>query len=492
MPQRGDSLLQGRQEKLDRLLGHGIDPFPADFHRTHTTSEAKSEFQANEDKPQESREITVAGRVMRVRRMGKVAFVDIKDGEGLLQVYLKRDSLGDAYTILDAVDLGDFVGVTGILIRTKTGEISIAAQGFVFLSKSMRPLPEKWHGLRDQEKRYRQRYLDLVVNEEVHVIARKRARIITSIRTFLDERGFLEVETPILVPVPAGAMAEPFATHHNALDLPLYLRIATELYLKRLIVGGMDKVYEIGRVFRNEGMDADHNPEFTMLESYESYTNYLDVMDMVEQLVFWAATEGVGKTKVEFNGSQIELTPPWNRMPLKQAIKEFAGLDLDEFPDAQSLAERMRDTGLTVTYAESRGRLIDKLVSSYVEPQLIQPVFLIDYPIEMSPLAKARKDDPRYVERFEAFVGGMEIANAFTELNDPVAQRGRLEEQENLRKLYKTEDLERIDEDFLLALEHGMPPTGGLGMGIDRLVMLLTSQRSIRDVVLFPQIRPFG
>ena len=452
MPQRGDSLLQGRQEKLDRLLDHGIDPFPADFHRTHTTSEAKSEFQANEDKPQESREITVAGRVMRVRRMGKVAFVDIKDGEGLLQVYLKRDSLGDVYTILDAVDLGDFVGVTGILIRTKTG----------------------------------------VVNEEVHVIARKRARIITSIRTFLDERGFLEVETPILVPVPAGAMAEPFATHHNALDLPLYLRIATELYLKRLIVGGIDKVYEIGRVFRNEGMDADHNPEFTMLESYESYTNYLDVMDMVEQLVFFAAREGVGKTKVEFKGSEIELTPPWNRMPLKQAIKEFAGLDLDEFPDAQSLAERMRDTGLTVTYAESRGRLIDKLVSSYVEPQLIQPVFLIDYPIEMSPLAKARKDDPRYDERFEAFVGGMEIANAFTELNDPVAQRGRLEEQENLRKLYKTEDLERIDEDFLLALEHGMPPTGGLGMGIDRLVMLLTSQRSIRDVVLFPQIRPFG
>ena len=489
MPQRGEKLLRDRQAKLDRLVGQGIDPYPPRFDRSHTTEQARRLLLETEAGGHQAPAVSVAGRIMRVRQMGKASFVDIHDSEGHIQLFLTQHALGDSYGLLELLDLGDFLGGSGPLIRTKAGEVSVEVGEMALLAKAMRPLPEKWHGLQDQETRYRQRYLDLVANHDVHAVMRKRSRVISAIRKFLDDRGFLEVETPVLVQVPAGAMARPFVTQHHALDRQLYLRIATELYLKRLIVGGMDKVYEIGRVFRNEGIDLDHNPEFTLLESYEAYADYNQVMAMVEALVCFVAQEAAGATRINFEGQELDLTPPWRRLPLHDAVLEMSGIDIDDYADAASLAERMRAAHVPVTYAESRGRLIDKLVSAYVEPKLLQPTFLVDYPVEMSPLAKAKPDNPRYVERFEAFAAGMEIANSFTELNDPVEQRRRMEEQETLGKQYQAEELDRIDEDFLTALEHGMPPTGGLGMGVDRLVMLLTGQRSIRDVVLFPQVR---
>ena len=493
MSQRGDALLRSRRSKLERLIKRGVDPYPARFRRTHSTDEAVALFTEAEAKSTEAApEATVAGRITRMRGMGKASFVDIEDSGGRLQLFLRQDILGDGYKLLEDLDLGDFVGASGTLMRTKAGEISLAAERLTVLAKAMRPPPEKFHGLRDVEQRYRQRYLDLIANRDVHKVMRTRSRIITAVRRFFDERGFVEVDTPVLVPVPAGAMAEPFVTEHRALDRRLYLRIATELYLKRLIVGGMDKVYEVGRVFRNEGIDADHNPEFTMLESYEAYTDYEDVMRFVETLVPQVALEATGSTTVTYGDHEIDLTPPWPRIPLHGAVREHSGIDLDDHPDAQSLADRMRQAKVPVTYAESRGRLIDKLVGTFVEPQLVQPAFLVDYPTEMSPLAKANPADPRYTERFEAFAGGMELANAFSELNDPDVQRQRLEEQEALRKQYQGEELDRLDEDFLLALEHGMPPTGGLGLGIDRLVMLLTGKTTIRDVLLFPQVREAG
>ena len=493
MSQRGDALRRSRRSKLERLIERGIDPYPARFRRTHSTDEAVALFTEAEAKSAEAApEATVGGRITRMRGMGKATFVDIEDSGGRLQLYLRQDVLGDGYTLLEDLDLGDFVGASGTLVRTKSGEISLSAERLTVLAKAMRPPPEKFHGLRDVEQRYRQRYLDLISNRGVHEVMRTRSRIIKAVRGFFDNRGFVEVETPVLVPVPAGAMAMPFVTHHRALDRQLYLRIATELYLKRLIVGGMDKVYEIGRVFRNEGIDADHNPEFTLLESYEAYADYTDVMRFVETLVPAVALEATGGTSVTYNGQEINLTPPWPHIPLHDAVHEHSGIDLDDYPDAASLADRMRQANVPATYAESRGRLIDKLVGTFVEPQLIQPAFLVDYPVEMSPLAKASAADPRYAERFEAFAGGMEIANAYSELNDPDVQRQRLEEQEALGKQYQGEELDRLDEDFLLALEHGMPPTGGLGIGIDRLVMLLTGQTTIRDVLLFPQVREAG
>ncbi len=489
MPQRGDELLRVRRSKLERLTQRGIDPYPPRYHRTHTTAEAGAAFNDAENAGAEAPMVSVAGRVTRMRGMGKASFLDIEDSHGRLQLFLRQNALGESYAFLDDLDLGDFIGVEGRLMRTKAGEISVEVSKLTLLAKALRPPPEKFHGLRDVEQRYRQRYLDLISNREVHDVMRARSRVIAAIRRFFDARGYLEVDTPVLVPVPAGAMAQPFVTHHNALDRDLYLRIATELYLKRLIVGGMDKVYEIGRVFRNEGIDADHNPEFTLLESYEAYADYQDIMRLVETLVPQVAQEALGTTTVTFEDNEIDLKAPWPRLSLHEAVREYAGVDLDHYPSAESLADRMRELGVPATYAESRGRLIDKLVGAFVEPRLVQPAFLVDYPVEMSPLAKASREDPRYAERFEAFAAGMEIANSFTELNDPDVQRERFEEQEALRKRYQGEDLDRMDEDFLLALEHGMPPTGGLGIGIDRLVMLLTGQRAIRDVLLFPQVR---
>jgi len=353
----------------------------------------------------------------------------------------------------------------------------------------MRPLPEKWHGLRDTEIRYRQRYLDLIANPDVMTTFSQRSRIIGGIRRFLDGRGFLEVDTPIMVPVAAGAHARPFVTHHNALDQQLYLRIATELYLKRLIVGGFDKVYELGRVFRNEGIDQDHNPEFTLLESYEAYADYNDVMTMVEELLSTVAQDVRGAMQVPFGEHLIDFTPPWPRLQLREELQRHSGIDINEYPDDASLTKRAAQLGLEIGPRESRGRLIDKLLSTFVEPHLIQPTFLLDYPEDMSPLAKAKPGCPGYVERFEAYAAGMEIANSYTELNDPAVQRERFEAQESIRQMYQDDEVDRKDEDFLLSLEYGMPPTGGLGMGIDRLIMLLTGQTSIRDILLFPQMR---
>ena len=486
MPDREDGLLGSRNAKLHHLRQRGIDPYPPRFKRTCDAATAISRFEADD---QGLEVVSLAGRITSMRVMGRAAFLDLRDASGTIQALLRQNLLEDGYELLQDLDLGDFLGVNGPIMRTRTGQVTIEVHQVTLLSKAMRPLPEKWHGLRDIETRYRQRYLDLVANPEVTPVFVQRSRIINGIRQFLNQRGFLEVDTPILVPVAAGAHARPFVTHHNALDQQLYLRIATELYLKRLIVGGFDKVYELGRVFRNEGIDQNHNPEFTLLESYEAYADYNDVMEMVEAMVSSIAQEVRGTMRLPFGEHTIDFTPPWRRVQLKEELVQRSGIDLEACPDDASLAHRARELGLEVNPKESRGRLTDKLISTFVEPHLVQPTFMLDYPEVMSPLAKAKPGAPGYVERFEAFAAGMEIANSYTELNDPAVQRERFEAQESIRRLYQDDEVDRKDEDFLLSLEYGMPPTGGLGMGIDRLVMLLTGQPTIRDVVLFPQMR---
>lgn len=487
--------LESRQAKLERIRERGIDPYPPRFRRTADAAAAIARFEADEsagitNESASDSIIQLAGRIISMRVMGRAAFLDLRDASGVVQALLRQNVLGADYELLNDLDLGDFLGVAGRMMRTRTGQPTIEAQSLTILSKGMRPLPEKWHGLRDVETRYRQRYLDLIANPEVADIFTQRSRIISGIRRFFDGRGFVEVDTPILVPIPAGAHARPFVTHHNALDEQLYLRIATELYLKRLIVGGLDKVYEIGRVFRNEGIDQDHNPEFTLLESYEAYADYNDVMELVESLVSTLAQDLYGKMQIATgNDTVIDFTPPWPRLSLPAELERRSGVDLDRYPDAESLTRKAADLGLQPGPREARGRLIDKLLSVYVEPHLLQPTFLIDYPEDMSPLAKGRPDKPGYVERFEAFAAGMEIANSYTELNDPAVQRARFAAQERQRDAYNDEEADRTDADFLTALEYGMPPTGGLGIGIDRLVMLLTGQDTIRDVLLFPQMR---
>ena len=492
MTQRSKALAESRQDKLRKLRAQGIDPYPPRFHRTHSNREAVDWYEKAEARRGEGyhsrKRLVLAGRVTALRDMGKAAFLDLRDGSQRLQVHLRSDVLKESYSLLETLDLGDFLGVEGSMFRTRRGEVTLQARSIVLLAKSHRPPPEKWHGLRDVEIRYRQRYLDLIANPDVKSVFQGRSKIISTVRNFMDGRGYIEVETPVMVPVAAGAMAQPFVTRHNALDRVLYLRIATELYLKRLIIGGLDRVYEIGRIFRNEGIDMDHNPEFTMLESYEAYADYNDIMELVEQMVSTAALTVNGSAKVTFHGHEIDFTPPWRRLSLTGELKK-AGLDIEELSQTEDLVTAARSKGVETAGLESRGRIIDKLIGSLVEPNLIQPAFLVDYPVEMSPLAKAKGDDPRYAERFEAFAGGMEIANSFTELNDPEVQRERFQDQENLRKAFGDEDFDRLDEDFLTAMEYGMPPTGGLGVGIDRLVMLLTGQDTIRDVVLFPQMR---
>ena len=492
---RKTKLIQSRLDKLKRIRDRGINPYPARYHCSHTTQEAialyerSTEFQGSEA-PLRTPQVRLAGRITAMRSMGRAIFLDIKDGSGKVQAYLRRDAVGEEkYSLLQDFDIGDFIGVEGLLFKTGTGEITIKASDFMMLSKSLQPLPEKWHGLADVEKRYRQRYLDLLSNEQVRRTFEMRGQTISAMRRFLEERGFIEVETPVLQSFAAGALARPFVTHHHALDRDLYLRIATELHLKRLIIGGFDRVYEIGRVFRNEGISTKHNPEFTTLESYQAYADYHDVMEMVEQMVSFIAKEVLGTMRISFGGLTVDLSPPWRRLTLRDAIKERSGIDFEAFPDASALAAGIRETGLSVDEGLSWGKLVDYLLSHTVEPNLIQPTFLMDYPVELSPLAKRKPGGDHLVERFEAFAGGMEIANAFSELNDPLEQRERFKEQERVRALFGDEEAERIDEDFLLALEHGMPPTGGLGMGIDRLVMLLTGHQSIREVILFPQLR---
>ena len=454
MPDREDSLLASRQAKLESLRRQGIDPYPPRLKRTCDAASAIARFEAVErgDEPQSAiQELAVAGRVVSLRVMGRAAFLDLRDSSGTVQALLRQNVLGDRFELLKDLDVGDHLGVSGPMIRTRTGEITIEAHQLTLAAKGMRPLPEKWHGLRDVETRYRQRYLDLISNPDVMPVFAQRSLVISSIRRFLDGRGFLEVDTPILVPVAAGAHARPFVTHHNALDQQLYLRIATELYLKRLIIGGFDKVYELGRVFRNEGIDQDHNPEFTLLESYEAYADYNDVMEMVETMVSAASLEVRDSTQVPYGEHVIDFAPPWRRVGLREELVTRTGIDIDAFPDHASLAKRTTELGLEAGPRESRGRLIDKLISTFIEPNLIQPTFLLDYPEEMSPLAKAKSGAPGYVERFEAFAAGMEIANSYTELNDPAVQRERFELQEAIQRLHQDEEVDRKDEDFLLA-----------------------------------------
>ena len=490
MTSRLDSIAKQRLKKLDRFRALGINPYPHRYHRSHTTQQVIALLEQQEESSQtETIAVNIAGRVVANRPMGKATFLDIRDGSGKVQVYFRRDLVGaESYKLLNDIDIGDIIGVSGKPFRTKAGEPTIEAEGFTPLAKSLRPLPEKWHGLSDTEKRYRQRYLDLIANTETKEVFRVRSQVIMAIRQFFNQRGFMEVETPVLQPSAGGALARPFITHHHALDQDFYLRIAPELHLKRLIIGGFDKVYELGRIFRNEGVSTKHNPEFTMLESYETYADYNDVMNMLEEMVSEVCQQVLGTDEVRFGDNTLNFKPPWQRLELRQVIKQYSGIDFAKFPDTDSLRAEMLRLKMEVDPKKDRGRLIDELISTFVEPNLIQPTFLLDYPVEMSPLAKTKPDDNRLVERFEAFAGGMEIANAFTELNDPVEQRQRFLRQRKERQI-EGEVAEVIDEDFLLALEHGMPPTGGLGVGIDRLVMLLTNQQSIREVILFPQLK---
>ena len=490
MSKRLASITEQRLDKLQRLRARGINPYPNRYHRTHTAQEAKALFE--QGKIAADSVLSLAGRIVAHRSMGKATFIDLQDGSGKIQIYFRSDELGKGkYDLIQDFDIGDFIGVSGSLFKTQSGEITLKVSAFAMLAKSIQPLPEKWHGLVDVEKRYRQRYLDLISNQTAKDIFLTRSRVIAAMRRFLDSRGFIEVETPVLHPIAGGARACPFITHHQALDQDLYLRIATELYLKRLIVGGFDKVYEIGRIFRNEGISTKHNPEFTMLESYEAYADYNDVMKMAEEMISGIAQEVLGTHQVSFGENTIDFTLPWQRITLREAILQGCGIDFEKRLEggAPNLRQAMQAIGMELEETLSPAYLIDKLASTFVEPKLIQPTFVLDYPVDTTPLAKRKPDNEQLVERFEVFAGGMEIANAFTELNDPEEQANRFTTQEEWRAKFGDEEAERYQADFVLALEHGMPPTGGLGVGIDRLVMLLTNQSSIREVILFPQLK---
>src|SRR2546428_10721957 len=479
-----------RLRRLHALREQGINPYPNRVQRTHTISEVLQHFDEWQG-PEGS--FTLVGRIRLLREMGKAAFAKIEDGTGSIQVYFRINDLGaEAYRGIKLLDLGDFVQVSGFLFRTRTGERTLHALQYRILAKGLRPLPEKYHGLEDKEIRQRKRYLDLIANgDEARQVFITRSRTISAMRRYLDEHGFIEVETPILQPLYGGATARPFITHHNALDRELYLRIAVELYLKRLIVGGFERVYEIGRDFRNEGIDRSHNPEFTMMECYQAYADYKDMMKLVEEMVSFIAEQVKGTPRITYQGTEINLTPPWRRIRLLDAIEEFTGIDVTRFPDKDCLAAEMRAHGYEADPKLGRGRLIDDLKGAMFRkgiPALKQALFLTDYPIDISPLAKLHPELPRIVERFQPFIGGLECGNAFTELNDPLDQRARFEDQMRQRA-HGDEEAQVLDEDFLEALEVGMPPTGGLGMGIDRLVMLMADQESIRDVILFPTMR---
>jgi lysyl-tRNA synthetase class 2 len=489
MTSRLERIAQQRLEKLERIRARGINPYPHRYKRTHSTEQAVVLLKQKEEGLTQAEEVTVAGRIIARRLMGKSAFVDIRDSSGKIQLLFQdiNKFTEDQIQLFNDLDIGDIIGTSGKLIRTKSDEPTVWVGDFTLLAKSLKPLPEKWHGLSDVNMRYRQRYLDIISNPEVKKTFRVRSQIITAIRQFLNQQGFLEVETPIMQPSAGGALARPFTTHHHSLERDFYLRIALELHLKRLVIGGFDRVYELGRIFRNEGISTKHNPEFTMLESYQTYADYGDVMSMLEEMVSGTTKQLTGGYKVKFGDSTIDFEPPWSRLELRQAIKKYSGIDFNEHPDTDSLRAEMQKLKLEIDPAKDRGRLIDELISTFVEPNLSQPTFLVDYPVDMSPLAKTKPADKSLVERFEAFAGGMEIANAFTELNDPLEQRQRFLWQQKERQVEN--DVETIDEDFLTALEYGMPPTGGLGVGIDRLVMLLTNQQSIREVILFPQLK---
>jgi lysyl-tRNA synthetase, class II len=485
-PERSESdLLADRRAKLEKLREQGIEPFPHGFPDRTEIAAVREAHEGLEPGTETSDRYRVAGRLTARRGHGKASFLDLRDGTGQIQIQARVDELGDAYEGLLSLDIGDIVGVEGVVFASKRGELSIRADAWELLAKSLRMPPEKFHGLEDVETRYRRRELDLMANEETRELFLKRARTIAEVRRWFDSRGFVEVETPVLQPLYGGALARPFTTHHNALDRDLYLRIATELYLKRLIVGGVDKVYELGKDFRNEGISHKHNPEFTMLEWYEAYADYEDVASELESLVAAVATAVLGTTKIEREGETIDLAPPWRRVTLRDAIKEQTGIDVLEHPSREELAKAM-DT--KPDPEEGWGKLVDGLLSKQVEPTLIQPTFVMDYPVELSPFAKRHRSEDGLVERWEAFVGGIEISNAFTELNDPDEQRRRFEQQaEEIAR--GDEETQPYDELFIESLEQGMPPTGGAGLGIDRLVMILTGARNLREVVLFPAMR---
>ena len=477
-----------RREKLQELQDAGNDPFElVRFDRTNHTTDITSDFEGFEGKT-----VSLAGRMMSKRIMGKASFSDLSDRRGRIQLYVKRDVIGtDEYMAYKKLDIGDQIGVEGEVFRTQKGEISVSVSKLTLLSKNLIPLPEKWHGLKDTDMRYRQRYVDLIVNPEVRDTFEKRSAIVREIRSFMDARGFMEVETPCLNTIPGGAAARPFVTHHNALDIDMYMRIATELHLKRLIVGGLEQVYEIGRIFRNEGMDTKHNPEFTTIELYQAYTDYHGMMDITEDMVVHVCEKVLGTTQITYQGTALDLSKGWKRMTMADAVKEYAGLDFMAMSPEEALAA-VKAKGLEIEKGkDSWGDLLAQCYDEFVEEKLIQPTFIMDYPVEISPLAKRKPSDPRLTERFECFIYGRELANAFSELNDPIDQRQRFERQVELRAS-GDDEASMMDDDFVTALEYGMPPTGGMGMGIDRLVMFLTDSASIRDVLLFPTMKPLS
>jgi lysyl-tRNA synthetase, class II len=478
-------LLQVRRDKLDALRQAGRDPYKlVTFNKSHSSRQIIDGYEGLEGK-----QVSIAGRLISKRIMGKASFANMLDGEGTIQFYVKREDLGEeAYDEFKKTDIGDILGVSGFVFKTRTGEISVHAQTATLLSKSLLPLPEKWHGLKDQDLRYRQRYVDLIVNPEVRQAFRTRSRIMGIIRRELDAKGYLEVETPVLHNHATNSAARPFKTHHNTLDIDMFLRVETELALKRLIVGGLERVYEIGRIFRNEGMDVKHNPEFTSIELYEAYTDYNGMMNICEQLHCVIAQEVLGTYKLNYQSTEIDLTPPWRRLTMTEAVKEYSGVDFSTIETDEQARQAVLSCGIDLgEKAISRGEALNLLFEEKVEENLIQPTFICDYPVEISPLAKRTPYDNRLTERFEAFIYGREMGNAFTELNDPIDQRERFVEQ---AKIKHGEGEFEIDEDFITAMEYGMPPTGGMGLGIDRMVMLFTDSASIRDVLLFPTMKP--
>jgi len=483
--------LRVRRDKMNSLREKGMDPFGKRFERSHLTDQLISEFGELEKEEIEAKNVSVkiAGRIMTKRGKGKAGFAHLQDLTGQIQIYVRQDAVGEEqYEIFDTADLGDIVGVEGTLFKTKVGELSIKAANFIFLSKALRPLPEKFHGLKDVEQRYRQRYLDLITSNDSKTTFINRSRIIQSMRRYLDGQGYLEVETPLMHSIAGGASARPFVTHHNALDMQLYMRIAIELHLKRLIVGGLEKVYEIGRVFRNEGISTRHNPEFTMLELYEAYADWRDIMSLTENMVAHIAQDVLGTTTIQYGEYEIDLKPEWKRLHMVDAIKEHTGVDFWNQMSKEEARALAKEHGVEVTEHMLYGHIVNEFFEQKVEEHLIQPTFIYGHPVEISPLAKKNDEDPRFTDRFELFIVAREHANAFTELNDPIDQRERFEAQLK-EKEQGNDEAHEMDDDFIEALEYGMPPTGGLGIGIDRLVMLLTNSPSIRDVLLFPLMR---
>jgi len=483
-------LLAQRKEKIAALRADGINPFPSGFEVPNTVSQIRERIDQAPPENLEAASFTVAGRLIAVNSFGKSAFVRFRDRTGTMQAYIRKDKVGaESYALFKRLDIGDFVGLTGGVFQTKTGEWTLLAVELTLLSKATRPLPEKFHGLKDPEKRYRQRYVDLIMNEDVRRIFIRRSQIVQAIRGFFLDRGYLEAETPMMQPIAGGAEATPFVTHHNALDMALYLRIAPELYLKRLVVGGFERVFEINRNFRNEGVSTQHNPEFTMLEFYQSYATYKDLIQMTETLFATVAQQVLGTTTITYQGNEIQLAGPWARMTLAESLEKLGGLDPSLLNDRQALIDFAAAKGVPLTKTKSVGKIITKLFDALVEPQLIQPTFITGYPVEVSPLSRRSETEPDITERFELFIAGFEIANGFSELNDPDDQYGRFMQQVQDRQ-EGNEEAHLMDEDYIEALSYGMPPTAGEGIGIDRLTMLMTDAASIREVILFPHMKP--